>query len=74
MGAVADRRAAPSDEDHLPEVLLPLAQPLLSLQDLSRIGTSVNRQAPFGLPDWQTMIESLFRYHIANSKTYQYSV
>jgi putative transposase len=31
----------------------------LSLQELSRIRTSVNRQAPFGSPNWQSMIAKL---------------
>jgi len=42
----------PSDWDHLLETSL-------SLQELSRIRTSVNRQAPFGSPDWQSMIAKL---------------
>jgi putative transposase len=49
--------------DPLPILLPPdwnhLLETPLSLQELSRIRTSVNRQAPFGSPDWQTMIAKL---------------
>ena len=49
--------------DPLPVPLPPdwnrLIETPLSLQELSRIRTCVNRQAPFGSPHWQTMIAKL---------------